>query len=290
MLKKLVLIALLLSLGNLAEAADPLAYVRASSQWKRQEEPAKFHPLNLLDNDPETIWCEGVLGSGESQEISFFFKLPQRIDQIVVMPSEKSSRLIRSLRFFDGVNSVQINLGQIQDKVDQMLAKPFKGSTVVVTIETVGAVNKESGLADDVICIADVLLYDRKKAFGGASPFEQLRYEKYRDQVLGRWSGDPLGASEKTLIFALDGTWQWQYKKLLGNKKAAEDGEYRFRGNRLLMRKGTQGRFADMAFKYQRVRVDTEAIDAPSGDYDRITVNRALGDEFEGSYNNAQFK
>ena len=38
--------------------ADPLAYVRTSSQKDRAQAPSQFHPLNLLDEDPATVWCE----------------------------------------------------------------------------------------------------------------------------------------------------------------------------------------------------------------------------------------
>ncbi|MEL6545053.1 MAG: hypothetical protein AAFQ82_10540, partial [Myxococcota bacterium] len=55
-----------------AEAAEPLAYVRASSQNDRAGSARLHHPLNLLDDDPESIWCEGGSGVGEGQEIRFF--------------------------------------------------------------------------------------------------------------------------------------------------------------------------------------------------------------------------
>ena len=48
--------------ADVAQAAEPLAYVRSSSQHGKAR---VHHALNLLDDDPESIWCEGRAGLGE---------------------------------------------------------------------------------------------------------------------------------------------------------------------------------------------------------------------------------
>lgn len=270
-----------------AEAAEPLAYVRASSQNARTQSAKLHHPLNLLDDDPETIWCEGVEGVGEGQEVRFFFKRPQRIDRIVLAPALASGRKVEVVRVSDGVNSVKIPISDAI--VEQPLKRPMRGKTYTVSIERVGGPNTGSTLADDVACVGDVLLYHGKRLFGGRLPANKLRYDPVRDQVLGRWSGEPFGAPEKFITFALDGTWEWLYEPLLDGKKARVTGEYRFRGDRLLMRIGETGRWADMRFEYARKKVDPREIGAPQGDYDTISLNDALKGRIGGTYNNAEF-
>ncbi|MEM6733425.1 MAG: hypothetical protein AAF658_17840, partial [Myxococcota bacterium] len=187
----------------------------------------------------------------------------------------------------DGVNSVKIPISDAI--VEQPLRRPMRGKTYTVSIETVGAANAESELKDTVSCLGDVLLYQGKRLFGGRLPANKLRYDSVKDQVLGRWSGEPFGAPEKFITFALDGTWEWIFEPLLDGKKARVTGEYRFRGNRLLMRVGETGRWADMRFKYDRKKVDANEIGAPQGDYDTIFLNDALKGQVGGTYNNAEF-
>lgn len=270
--------------ADIAQAAEPLAYVRSSSQHGKAR---VHHALNLLDDDPESIWCEGRAGLGEGEEIRFFFKRPQRIDRIVIAPSSKTGRHIEVVRVSDGTNTVQIPIGDAI--VEQPLRQPMRGKTYTVSIEQVGGKNAGASLAEDVACLGDVLLYQGKQLFGGKMPANKLRYDKMRDQVLGRWSGEPLGAPEKFLTFALDGTWEWNFQPLLDGKPERASGEYRFRGNRLLMRVGEAGRWTDMRFKYERRKVDSEEIGAPQGDYDLIVLNDALNDAIGGEYNNAEF-
>lgn len=270
-----------------ALAGDPLAYVRSSSQLDRATNPAGYHPLNLLDEDPATIWCEGSEGMGEKEEIRFFFKTKQRIDRVVVNPALSGGRLIQELRLTDGTNTVRVRVGE--NNVEKTLDRALNGTTITVVIDTVGAANKGSSLNADVACIADLLLYQGKKLFGGKATPEKLRYDAVRDKVLGRWAGEPFGAPEKFITFALDGTWEWNYTPLLAGKKERFMGEYRFRGDRLLMRRGETGRWADMRFKYKRVEVDPTEPGAPKGNYDLISLNEALEEGVQGEYNNAEF-
>jgi hypothetical protein len=267
--------------------AEPLAYVRTSSQHERQKSPAAYHPLNLLDEDPATVWCEGVDGTGEREEVRFFFKGRSQIDRLVITPALRSGRSIAEVKITDDVHTIRVTLGENQ--VEQKLSRPLNGSTITLSISEVGPVNKDAQLGDTVACIADVLLYQGGRLFGGKSSGPKLRYDAMRDKVLGKWAGEPFGAPERFVLFALDGTWEWSFVPLLEGKKQKLAGEYRFRGDRLLMRKGETGRWADMRFKYKRVPVDPTDPGAPKGDYDLIQLNEALEEKMKGEYNNAEF-
>ncbi|MBI3178466.1 MAG: hypothetical protein HYZ27_02320 [Deltaproteobacteria bacterium] len=268
-------------------AADTLAYVRASSQHMSEPSPERFHPLNVVDDDPASMWCEGAPGLGEGEEIRFYFKKEQKIDRVVVTPSSQTGRLINVVRISDGVNSVRIELSE--DIVERTFARPLAGATYTVTIDKVGGPNKESQLGGEVTCLADALLYFKDRPFGGKLAPAKLRYEKHRDRVLGAWAAAPLGASEGFLVFAIDGTWEWRFEPILGGRSERVSGEYRFRGNRLLMRRGETGRWADVDFQYRRIKVDPSDPGTPRGDYDLIILNRVLGEKLGGEYSNAEF-
>jgi hypothetical protein len=282
-----IVVSLVLAPWARAAAADTLAYVRTSSQLERDSLRDRYHPLNLLDDDASTMWCEGAEGLGEGEEIRFYFKKAQRIDRIIVGPAAETGRLILRVRVSDGVNSIRIDLSDVY--AERILKRPLFGSNYTVSIEQVGGPNEGSRLGNDVACLSEVFLYWKKRPFGGRTPVSKLKYNKNRDRVLGRWNGEPMGAPEKFLVFGLDGTWEWSFVPLLGGRRERMTGEYRFRAGRLLMRRGETGRWADIGFRYRRVEVDPDTPGAPLGDYDSIRINRALHDKLHGEYNNAEF-
>jgi len=278
---------LVLALPRLGVAADTLIYVRASSQLDRAGDPSAYHPLNLLDDDADTLWCEGASDLGEGAEVRYYFRAPQRIDRIVIGPSPKSGRLIEAVTVSDGHNTARIALdGQY---VEQRIEPPLEGDTYVLTIARVLGPNKEAKLANDVACLADALFYYQGRLFGGRTPAGKLRYDRMRDLVLGPWNGAPFGAPESTFTFGLDGTWEWVFKPLLGRGGETIRGEYRFRDAKLLMRRGETGHWRDVGFIYRRIKVDPNAYSGPTTDYDRIHITGAIAPKMAGDYDNAQF-
>ncbi len=280
-------IATLPFFGTSVAFAAGLAYVRASSQHQLKQQRGRYHPLNVLDGDPNTAWCEGADGLGEGETVYIQFKAQQRIDRIVIHATPQSGRAVTAVRVSDGTASVVLPM--TDEGTDQTLSRPFLGSTYSVSFEKVGPQRKDGAAGPDTSCLGDVLLYNGKLLFGSHLNSERLRYDARLDKLLGRWMGGPLGAPEKELVFALDGTWEWKFEPLLGGKSRRNSGEYRFRGNRLLMREGEVGRWSDMQFKHEHVAVDTTELGAPLGDYDKVRLGTALGNAIAGDYNNAQF-
>lgn len=265
--------------------AANLAFVSASSQHKGSGK--EYHPINLMDDEPDSVWCEGANGLGEGEEVHFFFKKPQKIDRILLRGTDKTGRTVLRVRLSDGSNNVAIDIGS--EPLDQDLKPPLRGDTYTLYIDQVGGPNKASALPKDVACLADAVLYFRNRMWGGRITKRQLKLDKRTDQILGKWTGGALGAPESWLTFAIDGTWAWDYKPLMGGRPQKAAGEYRFRGNRLLMRKGEVGRWSDVRFKIRKIKVDPDEMGAPLGDYVVIEINRALGKDMAGEYNNAEF-
>lgn len=279
-------LSVMMSLAPGTAHGQSLAYVRASSQLAKQKNIAAYHPIHVLDDDPNTVWCEGDPELGEGQELRLFFKKPQKIDRVVLTAAGVSGRLVRKIQLSDGLNSVEIDLDH--QVVEQSLNPPMRGERYTITITEVGAASPSGKLPANVACLADVILFRGKRPFGGNIAPSQLRYNKLRDKLLGRWAGGPLGAPEKFFTFAMDGTWRWLYQPILGGKSRRLSGEYRFRGKRLLMRKGETGRWADVRFKHSLVKVDPEQ-DPIEGDYEVISFNAAVNERLSGDYNNAEF-
>ncbi|MEZ4270094.1 MAG: hypothetical protein R3C68_01225 [Myxococcota bacterium] len=206
---------------------------------------------------------------------------------MVIGPAATSGRQIETVRISDGRRSLTIDL--TGGYVREQFPKPLKGREYVLTILRVGPVNDKTTVGNNDACLADFMLYHQQQPFGGRIAPAKLRYDKYRDRIVGHWNGGELGAPETFMTFHLDGTWTWSYRPLMGGEPKNLNGEYRFRGNRLLMRKGETGRWSDMRHKYKTVHIDPEARSNIEGDYAVITINASLGPLVGGEYNNAQF-
>jgi hypothetical protein len=267
--------------------AAGLSHVRATSQYKVKEDRGRYHPLNLLDDDPETVWCTSGETDPESEGIDIAFKRKQRIDRVAINPSTKSGRIVQSVRISDGERSVTVNVGTAP--VAEVLKRALEGTTYTIRIASTARAEGNPEAPNNVACLADVLLYARDSLFGGGGG-GKLRYDPKMDQLLGAWNGGEIGAPDRKLVLSLDGSWEWTYTPLLGGKPKHLAGEFRLRGDRLLMRTGEVGRWADMQFKYRRVKVDVDEMGAPAADYDLITLNKALGTDLAGDYNNARFQ
>lgn len=275
-------VALLVSTPALAAG---VSFVRATSQY-RAEDRGRFHPLNLLDDDPSTLWCEGARTDGENEGVEIVFKKKQRIDRVVINPTLRTGRVVSAVRITDGTRIVTVNVGT--SPAAEVFSRALEGTTFTISIAVVGPPSREAAVPSDTVCLADTLLYQGKALFGGGA--HKLRYDPKVDQLVGGWNGGALGAPEQGLVFSLDGTWEWRYTPLIGGKNKRLGGEYRFRGERLLMRAGEVGRWADVQFRYKRVKVDPGAMGTPLADYELITINGALGKDLAGDYNNARFE
>jgi hypothetical protein len=267
-----------------AARGAPVSFVRATSQLE-PEARGRYHPLNLLDGDPATVWCS----AGEepvNQGVDIVFKRKQRIDRVVVTPSTRSGRIVTSVHITDGTRVVTVAVGTTE--AAEVFNRPLEGTTYTVSIATVGDYTHAPGVPRESGCLADVQLFLKTSPFGGGA--QRLGYDPQVDQLVGAWSGGALGAPEKTLTFSLDGTWDWKFKPLLGGKTKRAAGEYRFRGERLLMRLGEAGRWADVQYRWRRVKTDATEMGAPAADYDEIELNDAVSADLAGLYNNARFE
>jgi len=279
--------------------AAGLAFIRASSE---REEPrgdaGRYHPLNLLDEDPATVWCaaRGARG-GVGESVTIAWKSPQRVVRIVVNPASVG-RPVEAVRITAGSSVITMQLGEgpatlairrplVADRFEVTIAE-LAATSVVPRADAAGAAGP-AGPGVDSACLGDVLLYTTAGLFGSRSKHSGLRYDVKLARVVGVWNGGALGAPDRELSFALDGSWEWSLTPLLGGRAQHKSGEYRFRGDRLLMRVGEAGRWADMRLRWRRVAVDGRAMGAALGDYDTLWLADLLGAPLGGEYNNARF-
>ena len=270
-------------------AATPLAYIDVNSQSDALSSPAKHHWLTLIDGDTETMWCPDP-GASEPPTLVFRFKKPQTIDRLTLTPPKPSAMRIKTMRLSSRRRAVRIAVEP--ERTERKLDPPMQSMRYTLVI---GASQKQSqgdtpDQPQDVPCIAEIRLWDGEQPWGGQPiPERYSQYHRFRTPLLDEWASGTWSAPERFLVMAVDGTWQWRFEPLLDGKPDATSGEYRFRGDRLLMRVGQTGRWIDMNWKLRGVNVDPSDPDAPEGDYHVLELNQALGERLAGTYRNAEF-
>lgn len=281
-------------------ASGGVAYVRATSQLAQDDNPARYNPLNLLDGDPSTVWCESRSPFGEGEEVTFHFKTAQTVDRVFVAPAPRGGRTVDTVRVSDGKSTMRVHLAE--GAVEQPLKPALHGTDFTFTIETTtqtivetppdtpgvapAAPSSAAGPLARVACLADVALYHGSQSLTAS---RARAFDMGHERLVGAWAAQPLGASEKFLVFALDGTWTWTHRPLLGGKSKNLSGTYRLQGGRLLLRKGTSGRLVDVGLVIRRVKVDGGDVGAPREDYDLLMINNNLTPELGATYTNARF-
>ena len=278
----LALAAAVLFSASSAPAAE-LAYVTASSQLQETSAPQRYRPMNLLDHNPETLWCAGSVNGGQGQTVRLVFKDVQQVDHVQVTAAAHAGRRVVQLRLSDGSRSVRLPVGS--DAIVS-LNTPLAGREFTLTIDQVGALGEVSD-AGDAACLAEVTFLHGDQVL--VNPPHSDAAPAAGSQLQGSWGSAPLGASENQLTFNQDGTWRWVHEPLLGGTQKVQTGTYRLSGTHLQMRLGRTGAWIGMHLVRGHVVIDADELGAPRGDYDTLSLSDGLGTELAGTYNNARF-
>ena len=283
---------LLLAVGNLclqsqtayASHEDALAYITASSEQRDPAHPGHFKPINLLDNDPATLWCEAAAGTGEGQEIHLSFKTPQTVDHVKVTRAAVGHQVME-VRLSNGSQTVQVPVGTSEADSTVELETPLSGKEFTFVLGTV----QESGqAAKQPTCLADITLLHGTHPLYEASQSGNSD-DRTKNRLLGTWNASPLGAPESVLTFNLDGTWTWLHEPLLEGERRVLEGTYQVHQGQLRMRLKNQSRWTAVSMHLHEVLIDADEMGAPVGNYVDLQLGDTLGADLAGHYNNARF-
>lgn len=256
--RKLLFVSLVaVSFAPVAAWAGPpaVAYARASSQLKLDTKPSLFLPLNMLDGNPKTVWCEGADGDGVGESVNVGFKGHLDVDEIRITTGD--ARDAASFKAHGRAKQLDLKTDEKRysfSVVDNTTPQSFKFDSFNVdrlTVEIAEVVPGE-GEEKSVACIADVLFLSKGKVVNGAIMDGKFGYDKGRAALMGAWYGGPSGARDKFLDFNYDGTYWYSFKPFDPEIKAeAFGGRYTFDGERL--------RFELPSKKWVEVRTEPRA-------------------------------
>lgn len=215
--------ALLCSLGVLgmftsapARAAD-VAFVEASSELDGAQRAASA--WNAVDGKEGTPWCahpddtSPMLSMGFSRSVTIthlgLVVGASRGDALV-----KDSRRARVVFAEDAAHRVEVKFRDLPSMQVVELTPPIRGRRVTLVFP--GAY--EGSTPDAPLCVGEVLLKSKESALTGAQVASRLRAVPLAGRkLLHEWLDDP-SAPQRTLLFDVDGTFQYGYRPLLEGK------------------------------------------------------------------------
>lgn len=266
--------------------AGNLVMITASSQADSATGSIQYSPMNVLDSRLDRVWCSDL--HDEQPWLRFVFKRRQVIDRVVIHTANQLGNRIDVVHF--GTEQHLIEMHAKSDNIDEKLLKPMDSRVFVISIAQLTTVLNSNALVGSA-CLTGVSLYHGGRIVSAI--FDKDQSIAGIEKIVGTWHAGPLGATENSLTFNLDGTYAWQHHALLTGNNKEEYGIYQFVGNHLVMQRldiKDASKF-DMQIMFQRVHIDNADIGAPRADYDTMVLKtqHLLGKDIKGTYNNAEF-
>ena len=240
MSRSIVLLACLLVPA--AASGSGVGYAHATSQLKSDTKPALFMPLNLLDGDKTTVWCEGAEGDGVGEGVAIGFRGTVSIDEVRITTGD--ARDAASFKAHNRVKALELKTDEkrhtfvLVDNHEPQAFKLEKPLEVERLYLEIAGVTKGEG-DDNATCLADVVFYSNGKPLNGSWLEGKLKHDSGRALLMGTWYAGPSGARDRFLDFYFDGTFHYSFRPFDPEEKKVElSGEYTYDGERLHLKVG----------------------------------------------------
>lgn len=215
-------VAALVSTGAHAQA---LAYIEASSELD-DGKPASF-AYNLVDGKDTTAWCTKPNPAGEDRLVFGFTKSATISELGMVVGAVKGGKLdkrrhrAREVVISDGRVERIIPMKDTHELQVVKLDPPAKGRMIVVQIR-----QTYEGEPGTPLCVGEIHLKGRR-AHTGAELARQVRsLPTPARRMLHSWV-DAVDAPERSLQFALDGTFSYDYTPFIEGKPVRLRGKWK---------------------------------------------------------------
>lgn len=222
----IALIPLAVSLAAGPALADALAYVEASSELDGGR-PASY-AYNLVDGKETTTWCSRKEPAGE--ELVFGFLDAVQVTEIGIVVGalkkdglDKRRQRVKELRLSDGKTERVIRFKDEPGLQLVRLDPPPKGRRLIAEIKSTYPADAE----DAPVCVGELQLKRGSRSLTSSDALgKKVRaLNTPSRRLLHMWIDEP-SAAERTLVFALDGTFRYQYEPLLDGKPVRLKGRW----------------------------------------------------------------
>lgn len=217
--------ALFTALAASGARADALAYIEASSELD-DGKPASF-AYNLVDGKDTTAWCAKPNPAG-GDRLVFGFTKPVTISEIgIVVGAVKSGALdkrrhrAREIVVSDGRVERTLKMKDTVEMQKVKLNPPAKGRMLVVEVRQTYA-----GEPGTPVCIGEIHLKGGRNYTGGDLARQVRSLPTPARRLLHAWV-DEVSAPERSLTFALDGSFTYDYAPLMEGKPVRMRGKWK---------------------------------------------------------------
>ncbi len=204
-----------------ARAAGP-AFIESSSELD-DGKPATAM-WNVVDNNASTVWCTSR-GEGK-QALNFTFEEPVTVTHIGLLFQhaakdaavvDKVNRRPKIVYVADTNHRVEARFKDTTEMQVLELTPPAKGQRVVIEFDETWP-----GVTDGApLCIAEVVLRNKTKELTADLAPKARALNTPARKLLHVWHDD-LSAPTRTLVFNVDGTFNYRFAPLLDDQKPAK--------------------------------------------------------------------
>lgn len=216
--------AVVAALASPDARAQALAYIEASAELD-DGKPATF-AYNLVDGKDTTAWCGKPGASGE--RFVFGFTKPATVQELTVVAGavkggalDKRRQRVRELIVSDGRVERIIPMKDTHEPQVVKLDPPAKGRMIVVRIG-----QTYPGEPGTPVCVGEIQMKGGRDYTGGDLAKQVRSLPTPARRMLHSWV-DAVDAPERSLQFALDGTFSYDYTPLIEGKPVRLRGKWK---------------------------------------------------------------
>ena len=213
-------VAVVIALAPAVRASSP-AFIEATSELDGGKPATSM--WNAVDANTGTVWCTQKQSSGK-QAINFTFDDAVTVTHIGLLAPhakdgsvDKVNKRAKIVYVADVGHRVEAKFKDTAEMQVLELTPPAKGRRVVVEFDESWA-----GAADDApLCVAEIVLKSKAKELTSDLGHKARGMNAPARKLLHQWHDD-LSAPTRTLLFNVDGTFQYRFTPLLDDQKPAK--------------------------------------------------------------------
>ena len=210
-MRRMWVMQILLFFTPLGASAGEILYVKSNGDFQGRGHPGRYSAMNILDDDPSTVWCSR--GTGKGAEIEVVFSDRVHIEKMSVATGNQQSDA--TFKSFNRVRRMAISEGDMVHTVE-LEDKP--GSQTLnfdPTLATDRLVLKlkagHRGSGKRHTCISDIVFYKGSRPLNGKQFKSHVKKNKKNLGFLDTWVSGPDYARDRELIFGVAGTYRFLY-------------------------------------------------------------------------------
>jgi len=210
-MKRICLLEILLLFTPLSASAAEVLYVKSNGDFQARSHPGRYSALNMLDDDPSTVWCSS--GTGKGAEIEVVFSEKAHIEKMsMATGNQKSDATYQS---FNRVRRMAVSEGdmvhtvELEDKPGSQTLRfdPTLASDRLVLKLKAGY----RGSGKRHTCISDIIFYKGGRPLNGKQLRGHIKKSKKVLSFLDTWVSGPDYARDRELVFGVSGTCRFLY-------------------------------------------------------------------------------